>query len=102
MHQGWMFSIQLKYVASQLRGTNAVRPSRTAAIAGCASVVRVDIPLLREERLDDDPGAIAMRHHVRVRLGLGEQAGRLHARDDLLAHDEAVEAMIGQRFLERR
>ena len=43
-----------------------------------------------------------MRHHVRVQLGLGEQAGRLHAGDDLLAHEEAVETMIGRRFLELR
>ena len=39
MHQGSMFSIQLKKVASQWLGTNTVRPSRTAAIAGCAKVL---------------------------------------------------------------
>ena len=39
MHQGWMFSIQLKKVASHCFGTNTVRRSRTAAIAGCASVL---------------------------------------------------------------
>ena len=36
-----------------------------------------------------------MRHHVDVRLDLGEQARRLHALDDLLARDEAIEAVIG-------
>jgi hypothetical protein len=38
MHQGWIFSIHSKKVFSQFFGTNSVRPSRTAAIAGCASV----------------------------------------------------------------
>ena len=43
-----------------------------------------------------------MRHHVGMRLDLGDEAGRLHASDNLLAHDEAVEAVIGQGFLELR
>ena len=37
----------------------------------------VDIPLVGEERLDHDARAVAMRHHVRVRLDLVEQARSL-------------------------
>ncbi len=62
--------------------------------------VRVDVPLVGEERLDHDAGTIAVRHHVGVLLGLGEQSGGLHAGDDLLAHHEAIEAVIGQRLFE--
>src|SRR3546814_8856475 len=37
-HQGWIFSIQLKKVFSHVLGTMLMRPSRTAAIGGCARV----------------------------------------------------------------
>ena len=37
MHQGWMSRIQAKNVFSHCRGTNAVVPASTAAIAGRAS-----------------------------------------------------------------
>ena len=37
-HQGWIFSIQLKKVFSHVFGTILIRPSFTAAIAGCANV----------------------------------------------------------------
>ena len=35
----------------------------------------VDVPLVGEERLDHHVGAVAVRHHVRVRLDLVDQAG---------------------------
>ena len=38
MHQGWMFSIQWKYVVSQFFGTKVVCPRFTASIAGLANV----------------------------------------------------------------
>ena len=37
MHQGWMSRSQAKNVFSHCCGTNRVRPSSTAAIAGLAS-----------------------------------------------------------------
>ena len=70
-----------------------VAPERTAAIAGCAMRLGVDIPLVGQIGLDDDAGAIAMRHHVRVRLDLLEEAEILQPRHDLLARGEAVDAV---------
>ena len=52
-------------------------PRFTASIAGLASVFGVDIPLVGEERLDDDVRAVAMRHGVDMRLDLLDQALRL-------------------------
>ena len=67
---------------------------------GCGKRLGVDVPLVGEERFDHHARAVAVRHHVRVRLGLGEQACRLHAPHDVLAHDEAVAAVIRQRLRE--
>ena len=64
--------------------------------------LRVHVPLIGEKRLDHDRRAVAVRHHVRVRLGLCEQTRNLEPPHDVLAHDEAIEAMIGQRLLELR
>src|SRR3546814_19923440 len=44
-HQGWIFSIQLKKVFSHVLGTMLMRPSRTAAIGGCARVSASTYPL---------------------------------------------------------
>ena len=98
MHQGWMFSIQLKYVASQLRGTKTVRPSRTAAIAGCANVLGVDIPLIGQKGFDDDTpnDRRAAPYGCAARSWRGDRG--LHPGDDLLSHGETVEAMVGQGF----
>ena len=58
----------------------------------------VDVPLVGEVRLDDDAGAVAVRHHVHMRLDLGDQTERLHALDDQPARDKAVEAVHLQRL----
>ena len=42
----------------------------------------VDVPLVGEERLDHHVGAVAVRHHVRVRLDLVEEARHLQPLDD--------------------
>ncbi len=62
----------------------------------------VHVPLVGEERLEHGGRAVAVRHRVGVRLGLREQARRLQAAHDVLAHDETVAAVIGQRLLELR
>ncbi len=50
----------------------------------------VDVPLVGEEGLDDDAGAIAMRNHMAGLLDAAEQAEPLELVDDGLARDEAV------------
>ena len=45
-------------------GTNTVLPFSTAAMAGFGERLGIDIPLLGEPRLDDDAGAVAVRHLV--------------------------------------
>ena len=60
----------------------------------------VDVPLVGKERLDHRAGAVAVRHHVRVRLDLVDEARRFEALDDLLARDEAIEAVQGERLVE--
>ena len=60
----------------------------------------VDVPLVGEERLDHHGRAVAVRHHVRVRLDLVEQARRLQPLDDRLARGEAVDAVELQRLVE--
>ena len=70
-----------------------VAPERTAAIAGCAMRLGVDVPLVGQIGLDDDAGAVAMRHHVRVRLDPLQEAEILQPRHDQLARGEAVDAV---------
>ena len=94
MLQSRMFSIQWKYVRSKRCGTNLMRPSRTASMAGLGERLRAHEPLLREQRLDDGAGALAVADGVRVRLDLLHQPARLEVRDDPLARLEAVEAGI--------
>jgi hypothetical protein len=76
-----------------LVGTNRVRPVLTAAIAIAAQLLGVDIPLVGEERLDRHIAAIAVRHHVGVRLDLVEQPLRFEHLDDALARLGAVETV---------
>ena len=53
----------------------------------------VDVPLIRQIGFDDRAGAVAVRHHVRVRLDLVEEAEIFEARDDRLARGEAIHAI---------
>src|SRR5262249_52559899 len=57
----------------------------------------VAIPLVGEPRLDDDARAVAVRHHVSVRLGLLDEPERLEIGEDALSRLEAIEATIGLR-----
>ncbi len=61
----------------------------------------VHVPLVGEERLDHHIGAVAVRHHVRVRLDLVEEARHLQPLDDRLARLEAIEAVQLHRLVER-
>ena len=53
----------------------------------------VHVPLVGQERLDRHAAAVAVRHRVRVLVGLLDQLALLHHRDDALARGEAVEAV---------
>src|SRR5262249_3071164 len=53
----------------------------------------IDVPLVCQKRLNHDTGSIAMRDDMRLRLHLGKKAERLHARDNLFARHEPVDAM---------
>ena len=53
--------------------------------------VGVDVPLVGQVGLDHGAGAIAMRHHVRVRLDLLQEAELFQPRHDLLARGEAID-----------
>ena len=61
----------------------------------------VDIPLVGQIGLDDDAGAVAMRHHVRVRLDLFQEAEIFQPRHDRLARGEAVDIVEFFRKLAR-
>ena len=60
---------------------------------GLRQLPRVHVPLVGQERLDDDVRAVAMRHGVDVRLDLLDQPLLLQPRDDRLPRREAVEAV---------
>jgi hypothetical protein len=51
----------------------------------------VDVPLVGQERLDRHAAAVAMRHHVRVRLDLVEEPAASIIGDDALARLEAIQ-----------
>ena len=53
----------------------------------------VDIPLVGEERLDDDIRAVAVRHGVDVRLDLFDQPRSFELRNDGLARGEAIQTV---------
>ena len=112
-HQGWIFSIQLKKVFSHVFGTILMRPSRTAAIGGCASVRGVDIPLVGQPGLDHHAAAVAEGRLDRARFGVvltlpsfvdvGDQEARfLHPLDDQFARAVdaiALEAVEAEKFV---
>ncbi len=62
----------------------------------------VDVPLVGEERLEHRAGAVAVRHHVRRRLDLFQEAAGLEVLDDALARREAIEAVQRKRLVEFR
>ena len=70
-----------------------MRPSRTAASAGLASVRGVDVPLVGQEGLDGDLGAVAVRDHVGLGVDAVEPALLLGEGHDELAGLVAVEAV---------
>ena len=92
-----MLRIQSKNVFSHWRGTNRVRPSSTAAIAGAASTRGVAKPLVGQPRLDDHPRAVVMRHHQDVVFDLVDQPGCFEIGKHLLARRKPVETAIGRR-----
>jgi hypothetical protein len=53
----------------------------------------LDIPLVGQIGLDDDAGAIAMRHHMRVGLDLLQEAEIFQPLHDGLARLEALDAV---------
>ncbi len=55
------------------------------------------VPLIRQQRLDDDAAAVAAGNHRRVVGDALEQALRLEVRDNALARLEAIEAAISCR-----
>ncbi len=59
----------------------------------------VDVPLVREPRLDGDVRAVAVRDRLRRGLDLFEQAQRFEIGDDALPGFEAIEAAIGSGHL---
>ena len=66
---------------------------------GLRQLCGVDVPLVGQPRLDRNARTITMRHCMRGRLDLGEQALRREIGDDFHARGEAVHAAIGGRHL---
>src|SRR5450830_474065 len=57
------------------------------------------VPLVGQPRLDDGPGAVALRHFQAVVVNADQQAGGVEGGNDLLARFEAVEADVFGRDL---
>src|SRR5690606_403911 len=65
--------------------------------------LRIDVPLISQERLNGNAPTVAMRNHMAVRLDPGEKTALLHDRNDLLARLEAVSTieLLPERLLFR-
>ena len=95
-HHGSIFSSHWKYVFSQFSGTNLVPPLAHGIERAVGQRLHVHVPLVGEVWLDHDAGAVAVRHHVGVRLDLRQIAALLEHGDDPLARLEAVEVVERQ------
>ena len=71
---------------------------------GLGERLRAHVPLVGQQRLDDDAAAIAARNHRRVIGDSLEEPLRVEIRDDALARLEPVEPAVGRRrvVVERR
>ncbi len=56
-------------------------------------------PLLRDDRLDDGAGALAVAHGVRIRLDALDEPARLEVGDDAVTRLEALEPRVRARLL---
>jgi len=56
-------------------------------------VLASSVPLVGQIRLDDDAGAIAMRHHMRIRFDPLQESEIFQPCQDLLARGETVNAV---------